>query len=152
GDGIGDVCDPCPLSKDNTSCGQLLGSRVRARDQGDGTLQWSATVDTPLSDDEESVARVVLVSGDGVLLDSNAGGNHGRGRGKALGHFKGKHKMQFRNANATLSLGAVKPEGFRVKLRVRPFTAPTTPVSLVVVSLQVGDQNYTAPLICRPNS
>jgi hypothetical protein len=34
---------------------------------------------------------------------------------------------------------------------VRPFAAPTTPVSLVVVTLQVGDANYTAPLICRPN-
>jgi hypothetical protein len=151
GDGIGDVCDPCPLSKDNTSCGQLLGSRVRARADGDGMLQWSATVDTPLEGDD-SLARVVLVSGDGVLLDSNTGGNPGHGRGRALGHLKGRRKMKFRNENATLSLGAVKPEGFRVKLRVRPFTAPTTPVSLVVVSLQVGDQNYTAPLICRPNS
>ena len=84
--------------------------------------------------------------------DSNTGGTPGRGRGRALGHFKGKNLMKFRSENATLSLGAVKPEGFRVRLRVSPFAAPTTPVSLVVVSLQVGDQTYTAPLICRPNS
>jgi hypothetical protein len=59
--------------------------------------------------------------------------------------------MKFRGTNATLSLGSVRPEGFRVRLRVRPFAAPTTPVSLVVVALQVGDSSYTAPLICRPN-
>jgi hypothetical protein len=155
-DGLGDLCDPCPLSPDNASCGQLLGSRVRARARGQGTLRWSAVVDTPLADADEPLARVVLVSGDGVLLDSNGtAGRPGRGlgRGKANGHANGRrHKMKFRSSNATLSLGSVRPEGFRVRLRVRPFTAPTTPVSLVVVTLQVGDATYTAPLICRPST
>jgi matrixin len=153
-DGLGDVCDPCPLSADNTSCGQLLGSRVRARARGQGTLQWSAVVDTPLADAEDTLARVVLVSGDGVLLDSNGtAGGPGRGHGKAKGHAKAKrHKMKFRSPNATLFLGAVRPSGFRVRLRVRPFAAPTTPLSLVVVTLQVGEATYTAPLICRPST
>jgi hypothetical protein len=154
GDGLGDMCDPCPLAADDAACGQLLGSRVRARDRGDGTLAWSAVVDTPLADDE-TLARVVLVSGDGVLLDTNGtAGSPGRGRGKAKGHAKPKRKrkMKFRGSNATLSLGHVRPEGFRIRLRVKPFAAPTTPVSLVVVTLQVGDSSYTAPLICRPNA
>ena len=151
GDGLGDVCDPCPLATDNASCGQLLGSRVRARARGAGTLAWSAVVDTPMTDDE-TLARVVLVSGDGVLLDTNGtAGTPGRGHGRAKGHDKAKRRMKFRGTNATLSLGSVQPEGFRIRLRVRPFAAPTTPVSLVVVALQVGDSSYTAPLICRPN-
>jgi hypothetical protein len=152
GDGLGDLCDPCPLSPDNASCGQLLGSRVRARARGQGTLQWSAVVGTPLADADVTLARVVLVSGDGVLLDSNGTAGK-RGRGKANGHAKPRrHKMKFRSSNATLSLGTVRPEGFRVRLKVRPFAAPTTPVSLVVVALQVGDATYTAPLICRPST
>jgi hypothetical protein len=151
GDGLGDLCDPCPLALDNVSCGQLLGSRVRARARGLGTLAWSAVVDTPMADDE-TLARVVLVSGDGVLLDSNGtAGTPGRGRGKAKGHAKAKQKMKFRGTNATLLLGRVRPEGFRIRLKVRPFTAPTTAVSLLGVNLQVGDSTYTAPLICRPH-
>jgi hypothetical protein len=70
-------------------------------------------VDTPLADDE-TLARVVLVSGDGVLLDTNGtAGSPGRGRGKAKGHAKPKRKrkMKFRGSNATLSLGHVRPEG-----------------------------------------
>jgi hypothetical protein len=151
-DGLGDVCDPCPLSEDNLACGQLLGSRVRARMRSTGTLQWSAVVDTPMADDE-TLARVVLVSGDGVLLDSNGTASKpGRGRGRALGHAKAKRKLKFWSTNATLSLGRRRPEGFRLRLKVRPFAAPTTPISLLVVNLQVGETTYTAPLICRPST
>jgi hypothetical protein len=151
GDGTGDLCDPCPLDATGAACGLLLGSHVRARDRGQGSMSWSAVVDTPLADTEEALARVVLVSGDGVLLDSDGfAGTPGRGRGKAKG--LAKRKLKFRGANATLSLGAVRPEGFRARLRVRPFAAPATPVSVVVVALRVGDATYSAPLICRPSN
>ncbi|HWP64681.1 MAG TPA: hypothetical protein VNO26_02060 [Candidatus Limnocylindria bacterium] len=153
GDGVGDLCDPCPLAADDASCGQLLGSRVRARDRGLGLLQWSAEVDAPMGDADGAAARVVLVSGDGVLLDS-AGSTErpGRGHGKALGRSKNRHRMKFRGAGTTLSLGSARPSGFRVRLRVRPFLAPAAPASLVVIALQVGEESYTAPLICRPKA
>jgi hypothetical protein len=148
GDGRGDVCDPCPLAVDDTSCGQLLGSRVRAHAPS-GRLSWSAVVDTPVVDSRDTLARVVLVTGEGVLLDSNAvSARSGRGRGEGPRFVR---RQVFRGTNATLSLGRTRRAGFRLRMKVRPFLAPATTVSLLGVNLQVGDHTYTAPLICRPS-
>jgi hypothetical protein len=149
GDGRGDVCDPCPLAADDASCGQLLASRIRAHARRDGRLSWAAVVDTPVIDSRDTLARVVLVSADGVLLDSNAvSARSGRGRGEAPRFVR---RQVFRGTNATLSLGRGRRAGFRLRMKVRPFVAPATPVSLLSVNLQVGDHAYTAPLICRPS-
>jgi hypothetical protein len=145
-DGLGDVCDPCPLGD---ACGQLLGSRIRASDHGAGMLSWSAVVDAGLVDGTSTLARVVLVSGDGILLDSNAvSGRSGRGRGRGP---RVARRQVFRSTTARLSLGHAPQRGLRLRLKVRPFVAPATPVALLRVNLQVGDTSFTAPIICRPS-
>jgi hypothetical protein len=100
-------------------------------------------------DSRDTLARVVLVSADGVLFDGNAVSAHGgRGRGDEPRFVR---KQVFRGTNATLSLGRTRRTGFKLRMKVRPFAAPTAPVSLLGVNLQVGDHTYTAPLICRPS-
>jgi hypothetical protein len=125
GDGIGDGCDPCPLSKDNTSCGQLLGSRVRAviaatatsngrpwstHRSARTTSRWPAWCSCLAMACSSTATRAVTPAAAGQSLRTPPG--------------QSQDEVPQRERHAVL--GAVKPEGFRVRLRVRPFTTPTT--------------------------
>src|SRR5262245_52413275 len=73
-DGTGDVCDPCPLTPGGEgACQPIYVSRLRITPGRAGyRIVWRGSVDLPAGD-AGTAARVLLVSGSGVVVDSAMG-------------------------------------------------------------------------------
>jgi hypothetical protein len=147
GDGQGDLCDACPLTPlvdGQQSCGTIVDTSLRMTDSGGhGALVWHGAIALAEGADVGS-ARVVLTSGDGVLVDTanTAGDLHRVGRLRS--------RLLYRNAAAVVSLRRGRGGSYAVRVTVRDVTLGAGEMRVLSASLQVGTSTFATSLSCPP--
>jgi matrixin/thrombospondin type 3 repeat protein len=148
GDGVGDLCDPCPLAPGGEgACQPIYVSRLGIRRAGaHSRLVWRGSLDLP-GDIPLSAARVVLVAGSGIVVDS--------AMGSALVHSSAtrapRQSLRYRSGQAIITLRPARGGGYQVRVGVRRLDISTAAMPLISASLQVGTMTYADSLSCsRP--
>jgi|GEM_PF-1341778 len=142
GDGLGDLCDPCPLLAGETRCQQIVESWLETRLSGARRrLVWRGSVPLPPAERSQSI-RMVVVSGDGPLFELHA-------PARTAARARARRGYRDRDGHAL----AILPGrgGFaRVSLRARNLPRTLDGVPILSVNLQIGAGTFTTSLTCSP--
>jgi hypothetical protein len=142
GDGMGDLCDACPLvgSADGAQvCQPILDSTLKVT-EGDASMVWRGIVELP-ADVDPSALRLVLTSGDGVLVDTAASA-----RGIRRG---GRYRLRYRGEDATVTIKRSRGGFGAVRASLRGVILGG-PMPVVSASLQLGTSTFSTSLSCPP--
>ena len=145
GDGVGDLCDPCPLvAGGEGACQPIYVSKLRVTMNGPRTrLVWRGSVDLP-GRAAASAARVLLVNGSGILVDSAMGAGLTR-------TAPGRRSLRYRSGQALITLRPSAGGTYQVRVAVRGLDLGATSMPLLSASLQVGTATFADSLSCgRP--
>lgn len=145
-DGLGDLCDPCPLvpgTGDGAACQQISLTKLETRATNRGSkLSWRGAIDL-LSGGRADTARVLLVAGSTTILDTAMATRTTRnGRLPA--------SLTYRTSGATISLKRGRFGIYRVRVRVRNLELGNESMPVLSANLQVGDRTFTASMSCPP--
>jgi matrixin/thrombospondin type 3 repeat protein len=144
GDGIGDVCDPCPLAPGaEGACQPISVSRLVITLAGARSrLVWRGAVNLPAGA-HASAARVLLVDGSGVVVDSAMGSALVEARRTGA-----RRPLRYRSGQALITLRPAQGGSYQVRVSVRGVNVPNVSMPLVSASLQVGDVSFADSLSC----
>jgi hypothetical protein len=145
-DGMGDLCDPCPLvpgTGDGAACQQISLTKLETRTTARGNrLSWRGAIDL-LSGGRADTARVLLVAGSSTILDTAMATRTTRnGRLPA--------SLTYRTSGATISLKRGRFGIYRVRVKVRDIDLGGESMPVLSANLQVGDRTFTASMSCPP--
>jgi len=146
GDGQGDLCDSCPLlagTPGDASCSPIFVSKLSASVAGRPRLVWRGSVDLPDGTDL-SAARALLVSGDGVVVDTGAGNGLASGLVSGAG---GPARLRYRTERALIMLHHGRGGTYQVRVVVRGATVSGS-IPVLSANLQVGTMPFTTSLSC----
>jgi hypothetical protein len=121
------------------ACDAIAGGNLRLVPGARSRLLFRGTV--ALAPGDPDVARARLVSGSGVLLDTTSLSGVARARSR-------RARMRYRGEGAVITLRRVPGGAFQVRIVVRDAAVDVGAAPLVSANLQVGEQSFTAPLIC----
>jgi hypothetical protein len=143
GDGIGDLCDACPLiSQDDGACQPVFVSSLKAKLGGRGQLLWRGEVD--LGGVSPTTARALLVNSTGVVLDASMAGSLAA-NGRLPGH------MRYRSDAGKITLKRRHGGTYRIRVAVRGVSLDPAGTPLISASLRVGETVFADSLSCsRP--
>ncbi len=144
GDGIGDLCDPCPLAPGGEgACQPIYVSKLQITAAGSRSrLVWRGSLDLPPGDDG-SGARVLLVDGAGIVLDS--------GSGRALvtrAAISPRPRLRYRSRNALITLRPLRGGSYRVRVAVHGVEIGAGAMPLLSANLRVGPTTFADSLSC----
>ncbi|HUE29439.1 MAG TPA: thrombospondin type 3 repeat-containing protein, partial [Verrucomicrobiae bacterium] len=142
GDGIGDVCDPCPLAPGGEgACQPMAVSLLRMTLAGPRSrLVWHGSLDLPAAE-SRSAARVLLVSGSGVLVDTAMGNT-------IHSAVLPRGSLRYRSGHALVTLQPSQGGRYRVRVAVRGLDLANG-MPLLSATLQVGTQTFSGSLSCE---
>jgi hypothetical protein len=144
GDGIGDLCDACPLVPgDAGACQPIYVSKLDMMTAGARSrLVLRGSVDLATGGGE---ARVLLVNGAGVVLDSAMANALVRSAGTP------RRALRYRRGHALITLRPRRGGTYDVRVVVRGLDIANADLPLVSASVQVGATVFTDSLSCaRP--
>src|SRR5262249_41512083 len=138
GDGLGDVCDPCPLAAGDAACNQIFASKLRTTPGGlHPRIAWHGAIAVPPAG-STGLARALLVAGAGVVVDTSMNGAE-----------RSTHplppRLRYRGDRAVIRLHR-RGQGYQVRVIVRDVTVSSAP--LISANLQIGTSTFATSLIC----
>ena len=136
GDGIGDLCDVCPLVSGTTGCDVILVDRLLASHRG--RLLWRGAVALDVDTRAPLGARALLVGRGGVLVDQTIEAPLARGA----------RRLRFRDDRVRIALKSDSDGYFRIRVSARGLPLDLAGTPLVSASLQVGARSYSGTLSC----
>ena len=145
-DGTGDVCDPCPLTAGGEgACQPIFVSRLRITPGRAGyRIVWRGAVDLPAGD-AGTAARVLLVSGNGIVVDSAMGGALVSGaRTPALR----PRSLRYRSGQALVTLRQQPGGSYQVRVAARTVDLGTGAMPIIAASLELGATEFADSLSC----
>ncbi len=140
GDGIGDLCDPCPLTP-GTDCDTILVGKLTAiARRGRARLAWQGAVAIPPGTGIGSV-RVLLVAGDGVVLDRTLGGH-------ATAATALPRAVRYRGGRAGVLLRQQPGGVYRIRVAASDLPLDLGRMPLLSANFEVGTKQFTGWLSC----
>src|SRR6266852_601001 len=143
GDGVGDLCDPCPLAPGGVgACQPMSVSRIRMTLDGPRSrLVWRGALDLP-DGRARTPARVLLVDGAGVVVDSAMGSAIERA-------VSSRRSLRYRSGRALITLRPRRGGSYRVRVAVHGLDLGADGTPLLSASLQVGTQTFSESISCE---
>jgi matrixin/thrombospondin type 3 repeat protein len=146
GDGIGDLCDPCPLVPGGEgACQPIDVSRLRiVVGRARTRLVLRGSLDLPPGS-TGSAARVLLVNGSGIVVDSAMGGALVRASAARSLHPR---SLRYRSGQALITLREQASGSYTVRVTVRGVDVGSGAMPIMSASLQVGATSFADSLSC----